>query len=211
MDIDKVIEILSKHVEQYDVPIAELIEVQTEDPFKVLVGTILSAQTKDETTARVGDHLFSIISKPEDLDKISLEELEKIIRSCNYHKTKARHIKMLPPLLKNGVPDTMEELLKLPGVGRKTANIVLSVAFKKPAIAVDTHVHRISNRLGFVQTKTREKTEQELMKKLPKKYWIKYNYLLVAFGQNLCSPISPHCSKCPIVDYCQRIGVDKSR
>ena len=178
MEISNVIDILSKHVEKYDVPVAELIEVQTRDPFKVLVSTILSAQTKDQTTAKVSKKLFSVIDKPSDLKKLSIEDIEEIIRSANYHKTKARNIKRLENLKQ--VPDTMEELLKLSGVGRKTANIVLSVSFKKPAIAVDTHVHRISNRLGFVKTKTREQTEQELMKKLPKEYWIKYNYLLVA-------------------------------
>ncbi|MBT3583160.1 endonuclease III [Candidatus Woesearchaeota archaeon] len=209
MEISNVIDILSKHVEKYDVPVAELIEVQTRDPFKVLVSTILSAQTKDQTTAKVSKKLFSVIDKPSDLKKLSIEDIEEIIRSANYHKTKARNIKRLENLKQ--VPDTMEELLKLSGVGRKTANIVLSVSFKKPAIAVDTHVHRISNRLGFVKTKTREQTEQELMKKLPKEYWIKYNYLLVAFGQNLCTPISPHCSKCLISNYCEKIGVQTSR
>ena len=209
MEISNVIDILSKHVEKYDVPVAELIEVQTRDPFKVLVSTILSAQTKDQTTAKVSKKLFSVIDKPSDLKELSIEDIEEIIRSANYHKTKARNIKRLENLKQ--VPDTMEELLKLSGVGRKTANIVLSVSFKKPAIAVDTHVHRISNRLGFVKTKTREQTEQELMKKLPKEYWIKYNYLLVAFGQNLCTPISPHCSKCLISNYCEKIGVQTSR
>ena len=209
MEISNVIDILSKHVEKYDVPVAELIEVQTRDPFKVLVSTILSAQTKDQTTAKVSKKLFSVIDKPCDLKKLLIEDIEEIIRSANYHKTKARNIKRLENLKQ--VPDTMEELLKLSGVGRKTANIVLSVSFKKPAIAVDTHVHRISNRLGFVKTKTREQTEQELMKKLPKEYWIKYNYLLVAFGQNLCTPISPHCSKCLISNYCEKIGVQTSR
>ena len=183
--------------------------MQTREPFKVLVSTILSAQTKDQTTAKVSKKLFSVIDKPSDLKKLSIEDIEEIIRSANYHKTKARNIKRLENLKQ--VPDTMEELLKLSGVGRKTANIVLSVSFKKPAIAVDTHVHRISNRLGFVKTKTREQTEQELMKKLPKEYWIKYNYLLVAFGQNLCTPISPHCSKCLISNYCEKIGVQTSR
>jgi endonuclease III len=209
MEIDEVIQILSEDVEKYDVPVAELIEVQTHDPFKILVSTIISAQTKDQTTAAVSEKLFSRVEKPSDLKQLSIEDIEQIIRSANYYQTKARNIKKLETLER--VPDTMEELLKLSGVGRKTANIVLSVAFKQPAIAVDTHVHRISNRFGFVKTKERHQTEQELMKKLPKKYWISYNYLLVSFGQNLCTPISPHCSKCPLTKDCKRVGVTTSR
>ena len=209
MDTNKIIKILSEHVEQYDVPVAELVKVQTGDPFKVLVGTMLSAQTKDQTTAKVSEKLFSVIDKPADLKKLSVEEIEQLIKSANYHKTKARNIKKLETLEK--VPDTVEELIKLPGVGRKTANVTLAVAFKKPAIGVDTHVHRISNRLGLVNTKARHKTEQELMKILPKENWRIINYLLVAFGQNLCTPISPHCSKCPISKYCKKVNVKRFR
>lgn len=209
MDVEEIVAILKEHTAQYDVPVAELVKVQTEDRFKVLVGTMLSAQTKDQTTAKVCERLFSVVDKPSDLKNLSVEEIETLIKSANYHKTKARNIKKLENLEK--VPDTFEELVKLPGVGRKTANVVLAVAFKKPAIGVDVHCHRIPQRLGWFTSKTPRETEKKLKKIVPKKYGIDFNYIFVSFGQNLCTPISPHCSKCPIYDHCERRGVKTSR
>jgi endonuclease-3 len=179
------------------------------DPFKVLVGTILSARTKDEVSYPASNRLFKYVKKPSDFKKLTLNKIEKLILPVNYYKTKAKCLKALSSLKK--VPDNMEDLLKIKGVGRKTANIVLNVAFGKPAIAVDTHVHRISNRLGYVTTKTPKQTEIALINKLPKKYWGFYNYLLVVWGQNICTPLAPWCSKCKIKKYCKRINVEKSR
>jgi endonuclease III len=211
MDINSVLEILSEHVKQYNVPAIDEIEARTKDPFRVLVGTILSAQTKDKVTHQATTKLFSEIDKPEDLNQLSVEQIEKLIYPVSFYKTKARHLKQLPEFLINGIPQTINELIKLPGVGRKTANLVVSVAFKKPAICVDTHVHRITNRWGYVETKTPFETEMVLRNKLPKEHWNVINFYLVSFGQNLCTPISPHCSKCPIAKYCKRINVQTSR
>lgn len=215
VDIDKVVRILKKEVKTYDVPIVELIEVQTKDPFKVLVATILSARTKDQTTAAACRRLFEKVKKPQDLKKLTIKQIEKLIYPVGFYHNKAKHLKELPDVLDelygNKVPHTVEELVKLPGVGRKTANLVVAVAHVKPAICVDIHVHRISNRLGYVKTKTPLETEMALRKKLPKKHWITYNTIFVMFGQNLCTPISPKCSICPIYDQCNRIGVKTSR
>lgn len=213
--IDKIYKILKEEVRKYKVPIVDLIQIQTEDPHKVLIATILSARTKDETTANVCKKLFSKVSKIQDLEKLRLEEIEKLIFPAGFYKTKARHLKKLPLVLKekfnNKLPETVEELIELPGVGRKTANLVVAVAFKKPGMCVDTHVHRIMNRLGYIKTKTPFESEMELRKKLPLKYWEKINKVLVAFGQYLCRPISPYCSKCPVYEYCKRVNVTKTR
>lgn len=176
------------------------------NPFKTLVSTVLSARTKDETTFPASLRLFRKFHTPEKLSKAKLTEIEKLIFPVGFYKTKARHIKELSKILiedyNSKVPKEFTELVKLPGVGRKTANIVLSLSFKIPAIAVDTHVHRISNRLGLVDTNKPEKTEQELMLILPKKYWLEINELLVKFGQQRCKPINPECHNCPILNYC---------
>ncbi len=213
--IEKIHSILKKEVLKYKVPVAELIEVQTKDPSKVLIATILSARTKDQTTASACKKLFSKINKIKDLEKLSVKEIEELIYPVGFYKTKAKHLKKLPSTLdrefRGEIPSTIEELIKLPGVGRKTANLVVGAAFKKPAVCVDTHVHRITNRLGYVKTKTPHETEMALRKKLPQKYWISLNTILVAFGQNLCKPISPYCSKCHVYKYCNRIGVKSSR
>ena len=214
-NIDTVYKILTKHVEDYNVPVVDLIEIQTEDPFKVLIATILSARTKDEVTAQVCKRLFAVVKNLNDFNKLSNKELEDLIYPVGFYKTKAKHLKELPKVIKDEfneiIPKTIDELIKLPGVGRKTANLVVSVAFKKQGLCVDTHVHKIMNRLGYVKTKTPFETEMELRNKLPKKYWMQTNRLFVAFGQNLCRPVSPFCSKCPIKKYCPRIGVVKSR
>jgi len=211
MNISKVFSILDKEVKQYSAPVIDLIEVQTNDPFKVLVGTILSARTKDEVTSQAAEKLFKKIKKVSDFNKFTQKQIEELIYPVGFYITKAKHLKELPKHLKNKIPDTIEELVKLPGVGRKTANLVMSVAHKKNGICVDTHVHKIMNRLGYVKTKNPYETEKVLREILPLKHWRETNFLLVAFGQNLCRPTSPHCSKCPIIKHCKRIGVKISR
>ncbi|MFA6088908.1 MAG: endonuclease III [Candidatus Woesearchaeota archaeon] len=210
-DIDKVYTILKKEVSKYKVPIVDLIQIQTKDPFKVLVTTILSARTNDRTTTEAARRLFDRVGKLSDFDKLSLKEIEKLIYPVGFYKNKAKFLKQLHgkvlELFDGKIPDTVDELVKLPGVGRKTANLVVAIAFDKPAICVDTHVHRIMNIWGYVKTKTPFDTEMALRKKLPIKYWKTINSIIVAFGQNLCRPVSPHCSVCPIYDYCPRIGV----
>jgi len=215
VDIDTIYKILKKEIEKYDVPIVDLIQVQTQDPHKVLIATILSARTKDETTSAVCRKLFRKVEKIQDFTKYTIPAIEKMIYPAGFYKTKAKHLKLLPRILKekfnNILPDTVEELIELPGVGRKTANLVIAVAFKKPGMCVDTHVHRIMNRFGYIQTKNPFESEMALREKLPLKYWEKINKVLVSFGQHLCRPISPHCSKCPIYKYCNRINVTSQR
>src|SRR3989344_7952375 len=213
VDIDKIYKILKKEVKGYKVPVVDLVKIKTKSHFNVLVATILSARTKDETTIKVCEKLFEMVKCPDDFEKLSAKEIENLIYPVGFYKTKAKHLKKLPGVLKkefNGkIPSEIDDLLKLPGVGRKTANLVRAVGFNKPAVTVDVHVNRIMNRLGYVKTKNPYETEMELREKLPKKYWEKINYLLVAFGQNLCRPVSPYCSKCPIIEYCNQINVEK--
>ena len=215
VDVDKIVEILKRELVHYNVPVVDLIQIQTKSPLKVLLGTILSARTKDEVTSEASKRLFEKVKKIDDLSKLRIGEIEKLIYPVGFYKTKAKHLKELPNVIneefKGEIPSTIDDLIKLPGVGRKTANLVVAVAFHKPAICVDTHVHRISNRLGYVKTSTPFETEMALRKKLPLEYWETFNSMLVAFGQNICKPISPKCSICPIRQYCNRIGVNKSR
>jgi len=198
MNISKIYQLLRKQTKDYVIPIAET----QKTPFKTLIGTILSARTLDTTTAKVCKVLFKKVNSFKDLKKISQKELEKIIKPIGFYKTKARNLKKLAEVT-NKVPNTMEELLKLPGVGRKTANLVLSLVHNKQTICVDTHVHRISNRLGLIKTKTPHQTELALIKILPKKYWSDTNHLLVKHGQNTCRPISPKCPKCALKPVCK--------
>lgn len=209
INIAAIVRILSR--QEYALPLAETVKERNKDALFILVSTILSARTKDSMTEKVCTKLFKKIRNAGDLEKIKIEELRKIIRPVNYYKNKARYLKELPAYIKDGVPSEIEELIKLPGVGRKTANIVRNVAFRKPAMPVDVHVNRIMNRLGYIKTKNPKETEFALRKKLPKKYWGVINYLLVMHGQNTCTPISPKCSNCPIRKYCNKIGVTKSR
>ncbi len=210
-DIDIVIERLKKHFYTVKTPIVDLIQAQTKEPFKVLVATILSARTKDETTSKAVDALFRVVQNAEDFDKLSVEELDKIIFQVGFHREKSKHLKQLPQVLKDKfggiVPDEIDDLLQLPGVGRKTANLVRAVAFQKPAICVDVHVHRICNRWGYVNTQNPLETEMALREKLPLKHWLNINSYVVAFGQNLCTPRKPRCSHCPISEFCSRLGV----
>ncbi|MBI2138133.1 endonuclease III [Candidatus Woesearchaeota archaeon] len=213
--INKVYPILKKEVLGYKVPVVDLIEMQTHDPFKVLVTTMLSARTKDETTLEAAKRLFERVKKPEDFNNVSVRQIQELIYPVGFYNNKARFLKELPKTLNekfNGkIPETIDELIQIGGVGRKTANLVVSVAFRKPGMCVDTHVHRIMNRMGYVRTKNPHETEMALRKKLPLKYWENINSMLVAFGQNTCRPISPWCSRCPIRGHCPRAGVKNSR
>jgi len=210
-----IIEILEQEFKKWDVPVVTLIAMQSKDPFKVLLSTILSLRTKDEVTIITSNKLYKILTKPEDIKNLTIEQIEKAIYPSAFYKRKAIQIKTICERLitqfKSTVPNDIETLLSFNGVGRKTANLVLSEGYNIPAMCVDTHVHRISNRFGFIKTKTPDESEIQLRKKLPKKYWNEYNTILVAFGQSLCRPISPHCSKCPVSKYCKKINVLKSR
>jgi len=214
-DIHKIVRILASETPKWDVPIVTLVAETSNDPFKVLVSTVLSLRTKDETTAEASKRLFKLADNPSDMLGLTEKEIIKAIYPVGFYKTKAKNIRSIchDLLSKYGskVPDEIDELLKLKGVGRKTANLVVTLGYNKPGICVDTHVHRISNRLGYIKTKDPLETEMVLRKKLPQKYWIDYNSLLVSFGQHLCRPISPFCSRCPIEKYCDRVGVIRSR
>lgn len=176
------------------------------DPFRALISTVLSQRTRDKVTYIATDKLFSIYSTPSTLADADTDDIEALIREVGFYKTKASRIKEIARIIhneyKDKVPDDMETLLTLPGVGRKTANCVLVNGFGQDAIAVDTHVHRISNRLGLVITKTPEDTEKELYKTIPKKHWRYLNEFLVRFGQDICRPVGPKCGECPIVELC---------
>jgi endonuclease-3 len=211
-NINHIIRILRKEVRQWKVP---AIGHFADTPFTTLISCILSLRTADQTTFDASACLFSVADTPERILEIRTQRLEKLIYPVSFYRVKAQTIKKIArELIENfdgRVPDTLEELLTLPGVGRKTANIVVTLAFKKPGIAVDIHVHRISNRLGYVSTKNPDDTELVLRDKLPRRHWIVLNDLLVKFGQNLCKPVSPFCSRCPISKYCERVGVGRSR
>ena len=214
VDIDKIILILKKETKKFNITTLNEISFSN-DPFKVLISCLLSLRTKDAVTLVASKKLFAVASTPEKLSKLPVGKIRKLIYPVGFYITKAQRIKDISKVLveqyKSKVPDTIDELLKLHGVGRKTANIVVTVAFKKHGVAVDTHVHRISNRLGYVKTKTPEQTEYALRAKLPRKYWLAYNDLLVTWGQNVCRPISPLCSQCAISKYCNKAGVGISR
>jgi len=210
----KTINSIEKQVVGFKIPSVTLV-AKDNDPYLVLVSCILSLRTKDKTTIEASKRLFKVASKPASMIKLSKGRLEKLIYPVGFFRNKAKNILELSRrILKEyygKVPDNQEDLLKLRGVGRKTANLVLGLGFNIPAICVDTHVHRISNRLGWVKTKSPEESEEELKKIIPKGLWIDLNTLLVGFGQNLCKPVSPFCSKCFIYKFCRRRGVDKSR
>ena len=196
-------------------PIITQISDMGNNPFHILISTILSLRTKDEVTAKAAAKLFGKISNPYDMHKLSKIEIEKLIYPVGFYHRKAESIKQVCHILiekyHGEVPDSMENLLSLPGVGRKTANLVLVLGFDKDGICVDTHVHRISNRWGYVRTNSPLKTEMTLRKKLPTKFWKIYNDYLVSYGQNICKPISPFCSKCAFKNLCPKIGIEKSR
>jgi len=209
-NVDKIVKQLKKEyttdffAEQHD-----------RDPFKVLISCLISLRTKDEVTYPAAQRLFKLAKTPRTMMKLTTKQIEKAIYPAGFYKTKAKRIKDIAKVLyeenNSKVPDTIDELVKLHGVGRKTANIVMVFGFNKPAVPVDTHVHKIPNRLGWITTKTPDQTEQELREKLPKKYWLEINELFVRHGQNICLSVSPWCSKCKISKYCQKVGVKRSR
>ncbi|MGL4854650.1 MAG: endonuclease III domain-containing protein, partial [Lentisphaeria bacterium] len=208
IDIDFAIPTIEHTVKDFQVPVVDLIQAQTQEPWKVLVATILSARTKDEVTAAAVRKLFKLANNLDAISEIPLEMLEKLIHPVGFYKNKAKYLKALPSavneLFHGIIPDIVEELIKLPGVGRKTANLVVAVAFQKPAICVDTHVHRIMNIWNYVHTANPLETEMALRRKLPQKYWLIVNKTLVAFGQSICRPISPHCTQCPLNLVCPK-------
>ncbi|MFA5303593.1 MAG: endonuclease III [Candidatus Nanoarchaeia archaeon] len=201
MKIDRVINILKNEVKNFDVPVVNLIAFQSNNPDKVLISAILSTRTKDKVTLAASEKLFSKINSVNDLKNLSLANIERLIYPVGFYKTKAKHLKKLASIKR--IPETFEELVELPGVGRKVANLFLSVVHNKDEICVDTHVHRISNRLGWVKTKTPFITEKALKKILHKKYWKTINSILVAYGQKICKPINPKCSICKVSKYCR--------
>jgi len=212
--IDKAFRILSREVARLREPIVGRV-ARDHDPFKVLVSTMLSLRTKDSTTEQACERLFSLASTPEGILGLPVGTIEKAIFPVGFYKTKAKSIREASALILERyggkVPPDLDELLTLPGVGRKTANLVVILGHDGMGICVDTHVHRISNRWGYVRTKTPEQTEFALRAKLPAEHWQRFNTLLVAFGRNICRPISPLCSQCPVEAHCDRVGVTKSR
>jgi len=213
-EIKKVLNIINKENKKFIEPAVTTIS-RKRTPFHVLISCILSLRTKDQTTRDASNRLFAVADSPEEIIRIPDRQLEKLIYPVGFYRVKSKNIKKIcKELIKNYngmVPDEIDELLKLDGVGRKTANLVVTLGYKKPGICVDTHVYRITNRWGYVKTKNPHETEFALRKKLPKKYWLIINDLLVTYGQNICVPISPKCSLCKISDYCKRVGVKKQR
>ncbi|MDP3771461.1 MAG: endonuclease III [bacterium] len=214
--MESTIRVLRRATKPFVKPMGTAMVEEKRTLFQLLVSTVCSAQTKDTTTYPVMQRLFRIAKTPGDFVRMPVARLKKLLYPISYYNTKAKHLKELSRIIIDQyggrVPETMAELLTLPGVGRKTANLVLGEGMGKvEGICVDTHVHRISNRLGIVQTTSRDETERSLMRTLPKKHWTKWNALLVMWGQNICTPISPKCSICPIRQWCQRRGVTSSR
>ncbi len=215
IDIHTVLGILRRQTKLWQEPIVGIVAKQTRDPFRILIACVLSLRTKDKTTAQASRRLFALASSPSSVGQLSEREIAQLIYPVGFYRTKAKQIRKICERLladfKGRVPESIDALLTLPGVGRKTANLVVTVGFGKPGICVDIHVHRISNRWGYIRTRTAERSEEALRQKLPRKYWITYNDLLVPFGQNVCLPVSPWCSRCEVQGYCRRVGVTKSR
>lgn len=213
--IIEVFEILKEEFKNWEVPVVTLIALQEKNPFKVLMSTIISLRTKDEVTIDASKRLYEILPDVNSIYDVSVEEIEKAIYPTAFYKRKAIQIRdiciRLIEEFGGEIPRDIPTLLTFAGIGRKTANLVLSEGYQIPAMCVDVHVHRISNRFGFIETKNPDETEFVLREKLEQKYWNDYNTVLVAFGQSLCRPISPWCSKCPVKKYCGRVDVKTSR
>jgi endonuclease-3 len=207
--------LLQRQVKGLKVPWLDEMTALGRDPFKVLVSCILSLRTQDKTTAEASARLFSLATTPAALDGLPVRQIEKAIYPVGFYRVKARNLKELAAVLvgqhASHVPDEIDDLLRLKGVGRKTANLVVTLGYDKPGICVDTHVHRITNRWGFVKTKNPEETEFALRARLPRAYWKKINGLLVAFGQRICKPLSPLCSACSLEAHCERVDVGRHR
>lgn len=211
VDIKRTLELMLKTIYRVKPPrmtaLKELQEIEHGDPLQILIGTIISARTRDENSKVAVSNLFAKYKTAEELASADTRTIERLIKPSGFYHVKARRIrevaKMLVEEYYGKVPDNIDELLKLPGVGRKTANCVLVYAFNRPAVPVDTHVHRIANRLGLVQTKTPEQTEMELVSKIDRKYWTRINDTFVMFGQNICKPIGPLCESCLLKNNCK--------
>lgn len=214
--IHAAIRIVRREIRQWQEPVVGVVARESNrDPFRILISCLLSLRTKDKTTAEASERLFALAHQPATMLALPLETIEQAIYPVCFYRTKAKSIHQICQRLLDTyggvVPDSIDELVTLSGVGRKTANLVVTVGYGKPGICVDIHVHRISNRWGYVKTKSPDETETALREKLPRKYWITFNDLLVPYGQHLCQPVSPLCSQCKIADYCDRVGVTKSR
>lgn len=205
--IDLFMKLLGEEYKKFKTPIVTEISETERNPFKVLISTLLSLRTKDETTAKASYRLFNIADTPQKILNLQTKKLENIIYPVGFYKTKARRIKDICKILiekyNNKVPDDIDELLTLKGVGRKTANLVVSLGYGKPGLCIDTHCHRIPNRWGWINTKTPFETEMTLRNILPQKYWKEFNDYLVAFGQNVCRPVGPRCNECKLREYCR--------
>lgn len=213
--IHEAMAILVEAVKGWVTPAVTIVATQGRDPFKVLVSCILSLRTKDKTTAEASERLFALAGSAAELANLAPEVVERAIYPVGFYRNKALQIieisRQIVAQYGGRVPDDLEELLKFKGVGRKTANLVLTLGYAKPGICVDIHVHRITNRWGYLKTPNPDATEQALRRQLPPQYWIPINDLLVTFGQNQCTPVSPHCSSCPLARLCDRVGVVKFR
>ncbi len=214
-EINRIVDTLTRTSRDWSPTAVGIVAEASRDPFRILISCLISLRTKDEVTGAASTRLFRLATSPRGMAELSPAAIARAIYPAGFYRTKGKTIREICRTLleRHGgkVPDTMEGLLALKGVGRKTANLVLTVGFGKPGICVDTHVHRISNRLGIVTTKTPEQTEFALRQVLPRRHWIPYNDLLVTFGQNVCKPVSPVCSACPARALCPRIGVGTHR
>jgi endonuclease-3 len=214
--ITAALRIVKREIRQWEEPVLGVVARESNrDPFRILISCLLSLRTKDKTTSDASARLYVLADRPATMLALPLKNIERAIYPVGFYRTKAKSIhaicRRLLDVYGGSVPDSVEELVTLSGVGRKTANLVVTVAYGKPGICVDIHVHRISNRWGYVKTKTPEETEQALRRKLPAQHWITFNDLLVPYGQHLCQPVSPFCSKCMLTEYCDRVGVTRSR
>lgn len=215
MEIGRMLLLMQRESSRRGAPVLSVESAIGRGPFAILVFTVLSARTRDETTIKAGRKLLSRAPTPQKLSRLTIPQIRKLIHPVGFYRTKARHLHSLSKTLIRDfggkVPSSFESLISLPGVGMKTANIVLASAFGKATIGVDTHVHRISNRLGWVKTKSPEKTSAILNKTIPNRHRRKLNMSMVAFGQTVCTPLRPFCSECPLTKVCPKIGVNSHR
>jgi endonuclease-3 len=214
-NIPQTMQILEKYFDYKERTTLNRMRKSNESAFKILISCLLSLRTQDKNTEIASSRLFAVAQTPKEIIKLPIKKLEKLIYSSGHYKKKARVLKSVSSEIlnrfNNKVPETREDLMSIKGVGPKTANIVLNFAFDQDVLPIDTHCHRIPNRLGWVKTKKPEQTEIELTKILPKKYWKEFNGVFVLFGKTICQPISPWCSKCPVKKYCKRVGITRSR
>lgn len=212
-DLPEAFKRLRAAAKNWVVPMVYAMKQKGATPYEILIASLLSARTLDTTTTVVYPELFKLANTPQKMVRLSEAQIERVIHRVAFSETKAKQIKALSQILlekyDGRVPETIEELDELPGVGRKIANLTVTMAFGTPGITVDTHVHRIVNRWGYVRTKTPDQTELVLREQLPEKYWIEINGLLIPFGQNICRPGIPFCSRCPVFEFCERVGVTK--